>query len=106
MRLTEIIEDLERHVARYGGEEVTENVNTRDLLAALKTVQVTASAVGPQLARGHSEIVRRKIPDVATAIRRLNTRIDDGCFLEADEYAIDLLIRAKVAAPTEGETDG
>ncbi|KKL22349.1 hypothetical protein LCGC14_2436320 [marine sediment metagenome] len=36
MRIAEIIEDLERHIAKCGGEEVTENVNTRDLLAALK----------------------------------------------------------------------
>lgn len=38
MKIADIIEDLERHVAQYGGEAVTENASTRDLLAALKTV--------------------------------------------------------------------
>ena len=42
MRVTEIIEDLERHVMKYGGEEVTKNVSTRDLLAALKIAGVEA----------------------------------------------------------------
>ena len=36
MTPAEIIQDLELHVAKYGGEEVTERVNTRDILAALK----------------------------------------------------------------------
>ncbi len=42
MTITEVIEDLERHVAKHGGEEVTENVNTRDIIAALKTVAANA----------------------------------------------------------------
>lgn len=32
----EIIEELERHIEKFGGEEVTENFNTRDLLTALE----------------------------------------------------------------------
>ena len=36
--ITEIIEELERHVEKFGGEEVTENFGTRDLLTALKAV--------------------------------------------------------------------
>ena len=38
MTIAEIIEDLESHVKKYGGEEVTEKVNTRNILAALKTL--------------------------------------------------------------------
>ncbi len=45
MKIAEIIEDLELHVAKYGGEEVTAKVSTRDLLAALKVV---ATACLPQ----------------------------------------------------------
>ena len=36
MKIAEIIEDLESHVKKYGGEAITEKVNTRDILAALK----------------------------------------------------------------------
>ena len=38
MTITEILEDLELHVIKYGGEAVTEKASTRDLLAALRTV--------------------------------------------------------------------
>ena len=47
MRIAEIIEDLERHIAKCGGEEVTENVNTRDLLAALKGEAEEDAPEGP-----------------------------------------------------------
>ena len=38
MKIAEIIEDLESHVKKYGGEAITEKVNTRMVLAALKTL--------------------------------------------------------------------
>ena len=57
MTITEIIEDLERHVAKHGGEEVTEHTNTRDIIAALKTVAVDAEvdALAKLLWKWHDE---------------------------------------------------
>ena len=42
MPVSEIIEDLERHVMKFGGEAVTENVSTRQILAALKMLLAEA----------------------------------------------------------------
>ena len=60
MTVSEIIEDLERHIARYGGEEVTENVSTRDLLAALKKPEevpeeIAADSLAQLLWKWHDE---------------------------------------------------
>ena len=38
--IAEIIEELEQHVEKFGGEEVTKNFGTRDILTALKAVDV------------------------------------------------------------------
>lgn len=74
MRFAEVIEDLELHVAKHGGEEVTEKTNTRNLLAALKMVEdlrVAAEDMVESVSSGTYASVSRVLGRLRDALDRL-----------------------------------